>query len=186
RLYRLMATLKKVITSEAYNNNVGKETVNREPETENEARVKIGSEKKSIETRTRLWHERYAHFNYAGLKKLEKSADVYGVELDGEPDIKCSPCERAKSTRASFKEMEHIRSERPLELLHMDVWGPSADPTIGGAKYFLSITDDFTRYVHVRPMKNKNEVFTHFKNFDAEMRAKYGDSIGTVRTDNGG
>jgi hypothetical protein len=39
-----------------------------------------------------------------------------------------------------------MMTERPLELLHMDLFGPIAYIIIGGSKYCLVIVDDYSRF----------------------------------------
>jgi hypothetical protein len=39
-----------------------------------------------------------------------------------------------------------MTTTRPLELLHMDLFGPDAYLSIGGSKYGLVIVDDFSRF----------------------------------------
>jgi hypothetical protein len=42
-----------------------------------------------------------------------------------------------------------MTTSRPLELLHMDLFGPVAYLSIGGSKYVLVIVDDFSRFTWV-------------------------------------
>jgi hypothetical protein len=42
-----------------------------------------------------------------------------------------------------------MTTSRPLELLHMDLFGPIAYLSIGGSKYGLVIVDDFSRFTWV-------------------------------------
>jgi transposase InsO family protein len=42
-----------------------------------------------------------------------------------------------------------MTTSRPLELLHMDLFGPVACLSIGGSKYGLVIVDDFSRFTWV-------------------------------------
>jgi hypothetical protein len=43
-----------------------------------------------------------------------------------------------------------MTTSRPLELLHMDLFGPVAYLSIGGSKYGLVIVDDFSRFTWCR------------------------------------
>jgi hypothetical protein len=42
-----------------------------------------------------------------------------------------------------------MTTSRPLELLHMDLFGPIAYLSIGESKYGLVIIDDFSRFTWV-------------------------------------
>jgi hypothetical protein len=39
-----------------------------------------------------------------------------------------------------------MTTDRPLELLHMDLFSPIAYISIGGSKYCLVIVDDYSRF----------------------------------------
>jgi hypothetical protein len=47
-------------------------------------------------------------------------------------------------------------TDRPLELLHMDLFGPITYISIGGSKYCLVIVDDYSRFTWVFFLKEKN------------------------------
>jgi hypothetical protein len=46
---------------------------------------------------------------------------------------------------------------RPLELLHTDIAGPMQVASAGGAKYFVTKLDDFTKFKAVKPLKKRSE-----------------------------
>jgi len=46
-----------------------------------------------------------------------------------------------------------------LDLIQTNVWGPSLVASIGGAKYYITFIDDFSRRVWVYFFKQKSEVF---------------------------
>jgi hypothetical protein len=50
-----------------------------------------------------------------------------------------------------------MTTSRPLELLHMDLFGPIAYLSIGGSKYGLVIVDDFSRFTWVFFLQDKLE-----------------------------
>ncbi|CAI7807805.1 unnamed protein product, partial [Closterium sp. NIES-54] len=49
-------------------------------------------------------------------------------------------------------------TEAPLQILHMDVWGPARVRGQGGERYFLLVVDDYSRYTTVFPLHTKGEV----------------------------
>ena len=63
-------------------------------------------------------------------------------------------------------------SERATDLLgiiHSDVCGPMSIQARGGYSYFITFTDDFSRYGYVYLMKHKSESFEMFKRFQNEV-----------------
>ena len=54
-----------------------------------------------------------------------------------------------KQIKNSFKNKIFISTSRPLKFLHMDLFGPSRTPSVGGKSYAYDIVDDFSRYTWV-------------------------------------
>ena len=65
-------------------------------------------------------------------------------------------------TKAPFKGFSERASDL-LELVHTDVCGPMSTTARGGFQYFITFTDDFSRYGYVYLMKHKSESFEKFK-----------------------
>ena len=57
-----------------------------------------------------------------------------------------------KSTHPS---VASVKTSRPLELLHIDLIGPTRVHSLGGKKCILVVVDDFTKYTWVILLKNK-------------------------------
>ncbi|GJS86872.1 retrotransposon protein, putative, ty1-copia subclass [Tanacetum coccineum] len=55
-----------------------------------------------------------------------------------------------------------------------------------GASYFVTFTDDFSRYGYVYLLKHKHEVFETFKVFQKEVENQLGNTIKSLRYDRGG
>ena len=71
-----------------------------------------------------------------------------------------------------------------LELVHSDVCGPLSIQARGG--YFITFTDDYSRFSYVYLMKRKFEAFEKFKEFKAEVENQLGKRIKAIRSDRGG
>ena len=67
-------------------------------------------------------------------------------------------------TKAPFSGVGH-RAADLLELVHSDVCGPMSLTAHGGFSYFVTFTDDLSRYGYVYLMKHKSETFEKFKEF---------------------
>ncbi|KAL0405828.1 UNVERIFIED_CONTAM: hypothetical protein Slati_3896700 [Sesamum latifolium] len=73
-----------------------------------------------------------------------------------------------------------------LDLVHTDVCGPLSIPTRGGFSYFITITDDHSRYGYVYLMKYKFEAFERFKEYRLEVENQTNRKIKALRSDRGG
>ena len=81
--------------------------------------------------------------------------------------------------------MTVIYSKRPLELLHMDLFGPPSFDSLGGRKYCLVIVDDYSRYTWVYFFKRKSETQQTIIDFANEAQRQHDAKILTIRSDNG-
>ena len=68
-----------------------------------------------------------------------------------------------KSHRAPFKAVGEVQSKKGLELVHSDVGGPMKTESLGGARYFVTFIDEYSRCVTVYPITHKSEVLDKFK-----------------------
>ncbi|GJZ17860.1 retrovirus-related pol polyprotein from transposon TNT 1-94, partial [Tanacetum coccineum] len=66
----------------------------------------------------------------------------------------CDTCKIGKQAYASHKAKNIVSMTRCLELLHMDLFGPSAVRSYGGNLYTLIIVDDYSRMDHGREFDN--------------------------------
>jgi hypothetical protein len=78
------------------------------------------------------------------LHKLLKGNHVLGLtDVCFEKDRPCAACQTRKQVGSTHHSKNVMTTLRPLELLHMDLFGPIAYLSIGGSKYGLVIVDDF-------------------------------------------
>ena len=134
-----------------------------------------------------LWHQRLGHLNEQQLKEMVSHDLVKGMELPKSAAISfCEKCVEEKMSRKPFKPVGDIRSTRRLERVHSDVCGPMPTDSIGGSRYFVTFIDDYTRCCKVYFIKNKSEVFDKFKEFESCTTNECSQSIGVLRSDNGG
>jgi hypothetical protein len=66
-----------------------------------------------------------------------------------EKDRPCAACQAGKQVGTSHLSKNVMTTSRPLELLHMDLFGPVAYLSIGGSNYGLVIIDDYSRFTCV-------------------------------------
>ncbi|KAK8547496.1 hypothetical protein V6N12_031633 [Hibiscus sabdariffa] len=78
------------------------------------------------------------------------------------------------------------RASDLLGLIHSDVCGPMNTQARGGFQYFITFTDDFSRYGYIYLMCHKSEALERFKEFKNEVQNQHGKSIKALRSDRGG
>jgi transposase InsO family protein len=75
--------------------------------------------------------------------------------------------------------------DRPLELLHMDLFDPIAYISIDRSKYCLVIVDDYSRFTWVFFLQEKSQTQEILKRFLRRDQNEFGLRIKKIRSDNG-
>jgi hypothetical protein len=92
------------------------------------------------------------------LHKLLKGEHILGLtNVHFEKDRICSTCQAGKHVGVYHPHKKIMTIERPLELLHMDLFGPIAYISIGRSKYCLVIMDDYSRFTWVLFLQEKSQ-----------------------------
>ena len=92
------------------------------------------------------WHEKLGHASLRLILKLEKHSLVRELpKLLYLDDSLCEACQKGKQAKSSSKAKNLVSTSRPLELLHIDLFGPTRTTSPSGHKYGLVIVDDYTR-----------------------------------------
>ena len=108
---------------------------------------------KQDQDKTLLWHFRLGHVSESGLKELEKQGALGSDKISTVGF--CEECILGKASRTRFKTAVH-NTKGTLDYIHSDLWGPAQIESLGGACYFLSMIDDFSRMVWVYPIRSKD------------------------------
>ncbi|KAJ9557467.1 hypothetical protein OSB04_012081 [Centaurea solstitialis] len=133
-----------------------------------------------------LWHKRLSHLNFKTLNQLCINNLVVGLPNFRYTKVSlCSACEKGKQTRASFKSKQISSISSPLQLLHMDLFGPVNVQSIGGKKYTLVIVDEYSRYTWVFFLRSKNDAPEEIILFVRKMEKLNNLSVRSIRSDHG-
>ncbi|KAK8921022.1 hypothetical protein KSP39_PZI020059 [Platanthera zijinensis] len=135
---------------------------------------------------TQLWHYRLGHLNLHSLYHMHQNQLVDGLPKITKTEHHCDTCARSKSHRQPFPLSAQRRASQPLDLLHMDLWGPASTPSLGGKRYFLLIVDDYSRYMWIMHLEQKSDSFLQFKAFKQQVEKQLERHIKTLRSDRGG
>lgn len=131
------------------------------------------------------WHRKLGHVNYQDLKIARKRELLQGLDFNINSNIpECEVCIQGKMTRLPFPKRDHERSTEVLNIIYSDVFGPVQIESNGGARYFVTFIDDFSRYCQVYFLAHKNEVFEKFQEFKNEVEKSTGKKIKYLQSDN--
>ncbi|GJX38834.1 putative ribonuclease H-like domain-containing protein [Tanacetum coccineum] len=114
-----------------------------------------------------LWHRRLGHVNFKTINKLDKGNLVRGLPSKlFEISQTCVACQKGKQHRASCKTKTVSSISQPLQMLHMDLFGPTFVKSLLKKMYGLVVTDDFSieklKDLRVKVIRCDNR--TEFKN----------------------
>jgi transposase InsO family protein len=133
-----------------------------------------------------LWHHRLAHVGMKNLHKLLKGEHVLGLtDVYFEKDRPCAACQVGKQVGTTHLGKNVMTMSRPLELLHMVLFGPVAYLRIGGSKYGLVIVHDFSRFTWVLFLQDKIETQGTLKRFLRRAQNEFELKVKMIRSDNG-
>ncbi|GKC36552.1 retrovirus-related pol polyprotein from transposon TNT 1-94 [Tanacetum coccineum] len=144
----------------------------------------LAKDGKVIELPT-LWHRRLGHANMHLIQSLASKELVRNLPKLRFDQHFCDACKIDKQAHVSHKAKNIVSMTRCLELLHMDLFGPSTVRSYGGNRYTLVIVDDYSRYTWTRFLKNKTEAFDQFEIFSKKIQNQLGCTIVSIRTDRG-
>jgi hypothetical protein len=81
--------------------------------------------------------------------------------LDFSDSEQCIDCIKGKF--AEIIKKGATRSSGLLEIIHTAICGPFPVTTVDGSNSFITFTDDFSRYGHIYPIRNRSEALDKFK-----------------------
>ena len=105
-----------------------------------------------------LWHKKLSHLNFKTMNSLVKRELVRGLPLmEFHQEELCEACEKGKSKKASHRSKGLTSISEPLQLIHMDLFGPVNVMSISRKRYALVMVDDYSKYTWVLLLQSKDE-----------------------------
>ena len=107
-----------------------------------------------------LWHRRLWLVSMDLILKISKNDLVKDLlKISFQKDRICEACQFGKQMKTSFKSKNHVSTSKPLQLPHIDLFGPPRYASLSGKHYAFVIVDDFVRYIRVLFLANKDDAF---------------------------
>ncbi|KAL0347647.1 UNVERIFIED_CONTAM: hypothetical protein Scaly_1780700 [Sesamum calycinum] len=106
--------------------------------------------------------------------RMKRLVDSKSLEIDNLDNLlACESCLKGKMTKKPFVGQSKLANGL-LDLIHTDFCGPLNTQARGGFSYFITFTDDHSRYGYVYLMRYKSEAFVKFKEFRLEVENQTG------------
>ncbi|GJU07276.1 putative ribonuclease H-like domain-containing protein [Tanacetum coccineum] len=135
---------------------------------------------------SKLWHRRLGHVNFKNINKLVKGhlVMVYLSKVFVITTLVFA-AEGVKQHKASCKAKLDRIIRKPLELLHMDLFGLVSIESINKKRYCLVVTDDFSRFSWVFFLATKDETSEILCNLIIGLEKQLNHNVKIIRCDNG-
>ncbi|CAI7783124.1 unnamed protein product [Closterium sp. NIES-54] len=145
---------------------------------------------------TLLWHHRRGHPSLPCLRGMHSRLLVSSLPrslppLPPSPSPPCLPCVEGRQHAAPHSS-SFPPTIAPLQILHMDVWGPARVSGQGREHYFLLVVDNYMRYTTVFPLRSKGEVspvlMPWIRTVRLQLHERFGQDLPVLRlhSDRGG
>ena len=135
---------------------------------------------------TYLWHQRYGHLSYKGLKTLQTKKMMRRLPQLEVSSVTCTDCFTGKQHRNPIPKKSEWRASKVLELIHADICGPIEPISNSGKRYPLCFIDDYSRKGWVYLLSKKLEALECFKSYKKLVEKEAEASIKCLRKDRGG
>ena len=109
--------------------------------------------------------EKHCRLGHPSLPLLKKLCPQF-LSLSS---LDCESCQFVKHHRLPSSLRVNKRVSAPFELVHSNVWGPCPVVYPIGFRYVVTFVDDYSRTTWLYLMKNRSELFSHFRAFYAEI-----------------
>ncbi|KAJ3531525.1 hypothetical protein NM688_g7562 [Phlebia brevispora] len=132
------------------------------------------------------WHCALGHINRQQLKDMFTKGMVDGMDVDTSSnlDFTCDACIQAKHSRAPFPEVSPNRAAQVGDLIHSDIWGPARTESLQHNTYYISFTDDMSRFSFLDFLKTRTSALDRFRKLDRLLENQLGRRIKALRVDN--
>jgi transposase InsO family protein len=131
-----------------------------------------------------LWHRRLGHAGEEKMKLFQTNVEGIPALVPGQRRT-CETCALTKSAKTINRDAsEH--TERPLQRVYTDFWGPFGVPTPSGARYMLTFTDDYSRRSWIYLTRTRTELYERFREWQMTAERQSNEKLQAIRCDNAG
>ena len=132
-------------------------------------------------------HRQMGHVNHKDLRRMVEKGMITGINLDMSSKAEfCKSCMKVKATHKPFPKESKTKYKTYSDKVVSDVWGPAPVKSLGGKSYYLLFKNLFSHKERIYFIKQKAEVFNHYKKFEAWVKVQQHGQIAILGSDRGG
>lgn len=129
-----------------------------------------------------VWHRRLGHLAYGSLRTYLNRLNYEFV--DDCTDNHCEACKLVKARKKPNRGGTTKHPEAPFETIHTDLV-PITVEGFQKERYYVTITDGYTRWMEVYTVKRKSEWLRCLEEYASWVSTHFGRAIKIIRTDYG-
>ena len=128
------------------------------------------------------------HIAPCAIKDLVSQGIVRDIILtDNNVDFVCHSCIIGKKHRVPVPKVREGKRTKDFSTeIHSDLGGPTQVETLGKHRYYVTFTDDWSRWTTIYLLHEKSETFATYKSYYAWVLNQLGKTIKCLHTDRGG
>ena len=131
------------------------------------------------------WHQRFAHANINSIKELVKKNAVLGLKIDQVSKADCLNCLEGKICRTPHHSRQMVRGSKDALILHFDTVGPVQTESLGGSRYFVLATDEYSGFKMIKFTSSKGQITSEVRKLINYAELHSGKTVKMILTDNG-
>ncbi|KAL5805553.1 hypothetical protein ACOSQ4_028286 [Xanthoceras sorbifolium] len=132
-----------------------------------------------------LWHRRYGHLSYKGLRTLLYKNIVRGLHQLSASSVTCTDCINGKQHCDPILKRSTWRATQKLERIYADICGSITPTSNSNKRYILLFIDDYSRKTWVYFLVEKSWALNSFKCFKTMVEKETWLFVKCLRTDRG-
>jgi len=95
----------------------------------------------------------------------------------------CDSCILGKAHQLPFSD-SHTVYTTPLQLIYINIWGPSPTTSSNGSYYYIGFLDAYTKYTWFYLLQRKSQATPIFKSFKTFVEKQTGYQLKAIQTNN--
>lgn len=131
------------------------------------------------------WHKRLGHCSMETVQTMLKSDAINGMKVNTKDKPECQTCIESKICKTHHPQRRQKLASPTAAVLHIDTVGPIHNVSLGGSKYFILATEEYSGYKYFETMESKISISDSVKRIIHKAELESNRPVKAILTDNG-